>query len=71
MVIGSTLSRIITNANIDFVRGLLSLCTVLLFDFTATFLMSRSKTLQKIIKGPPLLVCFRGAILTKTCHSNR
>ncbi|GHJ87476.1 hypothetical protein NliqN6_3878 [Naganishia liquefaciens] len=71
VAIGSTLSRITTNTNIDLVRGLLSLLLFLVVDFVLTFGMVRSKKLETLIRGQPLLCVFRGQVLEKTCHSNR
>lgn len=71
VAIGSTLSRIVTTTQIDLVRGLLSLLLFLLVDYLTTFGMARSKRLQSLIRGPPVLCVFRGKVLEQTCLSNR
>ena len=71
MAIGSTLSRITTNTNIDLTRGLLSLLLFLCVDFVLTFGMVRSKKLETLIRGQPLLCVFRGRVLERVCYSNR
>lgn len=71
VAIGSTLSRITTNTNIDLVRGLLSLFLFLFVDFVLTFGMVRSKRFETLVRGKPVLCVFRGRVLEDVCRSNR
>jgi uncharacterized membrane protein YcaP (DUF421 family) len=71
VAIGSTLSRIVTQTNIDLTRGLLSLGLFLFVDYVTTFGMVRSKKLEKLIRGSPTLCVFRGRVLERVCRRNR
>jgi uncharacterized membrane protein YcaP (DUF421 family) len=71
VAIGSLLAQIVSNTDLDLVRGLLSLFLFLAVDYVTTFGMTRSKKLQELLRGRPVLCVFKGKILEDECRWNR
>lgn len=68
---GSILAQIISNTDLDLVRGLLSLFLLLAVDYVVTYAMAYSKTAQALLRGRPVLCVFRGKVLVDECRKNR
>ena len=70
VALGSTLAGII-NGN-SLVRGLLGLTTMIGFQYIISMLTSHfNQKLAWLFQGPPLVVVFRGAMLTKVMKEHR
>lgn len=71
VAIGAILGQIITNPEVDLVRGLLSLILLLTVDYVVTYAMAYSKMAQALFRGRPVLCVFRGKVLVDVCRNNR
>lgn len=70
VALGSTLAGIV-NGN-SLVRGLLALATMLGFQYITSWMASRfSGRLSWVFQSPPLVIAFRGAMLTKVMKKHR
>ncbi|RDW58593.1 hypothetical protein BP6252_13069 [Coleophoma cylindrospora] len=70
VALGSTLAGIV-NGN-SLVRGLLALATMLGFQYITSTLASRfNQRLAWVFQGPPLVVAFRGTMLTNIMKKHR
>ncbi|KAJ9105629.1 hypothetical protein QFC20_004309 [Naganishia adeliensis] len=71
VAMGSILAQIISNTDLDLVRGLLSLFLLLAVDYVVTYAMAYSRTAQALFRGRPVLCVFRGKVLVDECRKNR
>jgi len=70
VALGSTLAGIV-NGN-SLVRGLLALATMLFFQYSTSTMTSRfSKYCSWALESPPLVVVFRGDMLSDVMHKHR
>ncbi|KAH0148840.1 hypothetical protein KCU67_g11290, partial [Aureobasidium melanogenum] len=70
VAIGSTLAGI-CNGN-SLVRGLLSLCTILGFQYLMSFIGARLPAQHGwLLTSPPIIIAFRGKLLTKVMVRHR
>ncbi|KAK9894245.1 hypothetical protein P389DRAFT_206508 [Cystobasidium minutum MCA 4210] len=59
LTLGSTMSRTITQTNINLVRGLISLAVIIGFEYVTDTLSSRQGTIAKLLEKQPELLVFR------------
>ncbi|KAK4047769.1 hypothetical protein OIO90_006068 [Microbotryomycetes sp. JL221] len=72
VALGSTVSRIITQPELNFVRGLLSIFILFLAEWISTFLPSNvSAPFTFLFKNPPVLLVFRGQADAKAMKRHR
>jgi uncharacterized membrane protein YcaP (DUF421 family) len=71
VALGSTISRVITQPDLDFTRGVFSCLTIVLVDFLASVLYARVPALEHLIKPHPELLVFRGELLAHQLRRNR
>jgi hypothetical protein len=71
VALGSTVSRIITQPDLDFTRGVFACLLIVLVDWTSAFLYSSVPTMEYVIKPHPRLLVFRGELLYDELCRNR
>lgn len=71
LTLGSTMSRTITQTNINLVRGLISLAVIIGFEYVTDTLSSRQGTIAKLLEKQPELLVFRGEIDSRALRRNR
>lgn len=72
VALGSTVSRIVTQPDLSFVRGLLSIFTLLLAEWVTTYAASNiSAPFAFLFKSPPVLLVFRGKADFKAMRAHR
>jgi uncharacterized membrane protein YcaP (DUF421 family) len=71
VALGSTVSRVITQPDLDFTRGVFACLVILLVDFLSSFLYSSIPSLEYVIKAHPQLLVFRGQLLEDQLRKNR
>ncbi|KAM0788137.1 hypothetical protein ACM66B_001302 [Microbotryomycetes sp. NB124-2] len=72
VALGSTVSRIITQPELNFVRGLLSIAILFIAEWISTFLPSNvSAPFTFLFKNPPVMLVFRGTADSKAMKRHR
>lgn len=71
VALGSTVSRIITQPDLDFTRGVLACVVILAIDWLASFLCAVVPGAERVIKHDAALLVFRGHILDEELRRNR
>jgi uncharacterized membrane protein YcaP (DUF421 family) len=70
VALGSTLAGIVNGNSLT--RGIEALVTMLMFQYVTSYASSNFRgRLERIFRGPPLVVAFRGKMLTKIMKNHR
>lgn len=71
LTLGSTMSRSITQPDLNLTRGLISIAVIFGFEYVTDWLSARHSGLAKLFEKEPELLAFRGQIDYKALKSNR
>lgn len=71
LTLGSTMSRTITQTNVNLTRGVISLAVIIGFEYVTDTLSSRQGTLARLLEKAPELLVFRGQIDHAALRRNR
>ncbi|KAK9894243.1 hypothetical protein P389DRAFT_105065 [Cystobasidium minutum MCA 4210] len=71
LTLGSTMSRIITQPDLNLTRGLISVATIIGFEYVTDALASRRAIIAKLLEKRPELLVYRGQIDTAAMRKNR
>ncbi|KNC97454.1 uncharacterized protein SPPG_07374 [Spizellomyces punctatus DAOM BR117] len=71
ITIGSTLSRMLTQPDVNLVRGTISLTVILVLEFSFTFLAVRLPQFTRILRNPVRLLVYNGSFIMPSIHANR
>lgn len=71
LTLGSTMSRIITQPDLNLTRGLISVAVICGFEFFSDWIAAHSKWVAKLIGKESVLLVFRGEIDVKVLKEHR
>jgi len=71
IALGSTLATVILNKSVTLVDGVLSFASLTFLQFLITYLSSRIKTINNLVKSTPTLISYKGELLEKNMKSER
>ena len=71
VALGSLLATIVIDDKVSLVEGVAALAVLLVGQFVITFLSTRTKLVQKLVKADPALVYSRGAFLDDALRRER
>lgn len=71
LTLGSTMSRSITQPDLNLTRGLISIAVIFGFEYVTDWLSARHSGLAKLFEKEPELLAFRGQIDYKAIKRNR
>ena len=71
VALGSTLATIILTDSVAIVEGIVALAMLILLQFSVTWLSVRSKTVSNLVKSTPVLVVYRGQLLSQNMWRSR
>jgi uncharacterized membrane protein YcaP (DUF421 family) len=69
--LGSSLSRIITQPDVNLTRGLISIATIVVFEYITDWLTVRHAVAESIFRKRAVLLLFRGEILEECIKTHR
>lgn len=71
LTLGSTMSRIITQPDLNLVRGLISIIVIFSFEYITDWISARHSILAKLFEKEPEILLFRGEIHKSSLKKNR
>lgn len=71
VALGSTLASVITSQDVALAQGLLAFALLIMMQFVLSLTTVRSRRLEGIINGEPVLLLRRGRILDSAGHRSR
>lgn len=71
IALGSTVATILLNSDIAYAEGLTALAILILLQYIVTWLSVRSSGFNKIIKGEPRLLYYKGAFIGEAMRKER
>lgn len=71
LAIGSTFSTIIINKSISLIEGMVALTLLVFLQYVATFSMTRSRSMQKILRSQPALLYYGNQFIEETMQKER
>lgn len=71
VALGSTLATIILTNSVAIVEGIVALAMLVVLQFIVTWLSVRSKTVSNLVKSSPVLVVYRGEMLSGNMRRSR
>lgn len=71
LTLGSTMSRAITQPDLNLTRGLISIAVIFSFEYITDWMSARHSGLAKLFEKEPEILVFRGEIDIKALKRNR
>lgn len=71
IALGSTLATVILTKNVALADGLLAFFLLIFLQYLITFLSTRYKSIDRLIKSTPALIVYEGQLLKETMRKER
>ncbi|SDO61740.1 DUF421 domain-containing protein [Alkalicoccus daliensis] len=71
IALGSTVATILLNADVSYVEGLTGLAILIFLQYIVTWFSVRSASFNKMIKGDPRLLYYKGAFIGEAMRKER
>lgn len=71
LTLGSTMSRAITQPDLNLTRGLISIAVIFAFEYITDWISARHSVLAKLFEKEPEILVFRGEIQRKMLKTHR